>query len=199
MADDPSLVHRRTIELEVRVDGAELVATGTLRDLRPGAGNAERLHEMSLTLRVDPTTGMQVTGAEADMRRYPHAECPGAEPTVDRLVGLSVARGWNRAVQAELGGVRSCAHVTHLATVLGPALVQGIASAGARRRAAAKAAGQASSEDMAAMSFMADTCHMWAADGMIPQKIATGWAPNPDEYPTPSLVEITRRFGGAPG
>jgi hypothetical protein len=198
MADDPTLVHRRSIELEVRVDGDEFVATGTLRDHRPDAGLAERLHEMSLTLRVDPAKGMLVTEAEADMRRYPHAECPGAEPTADRLVGLSVARGWNRAVQGELGGSLSCAHLTHLATVLGPALVQGMASAGARRRREAPPTDGAPDEQgIASMAWMTGTCHMWADDGLIPQKIAAGWAPNPDEYPSPALVEIQRRAGSA--
>ena len=41
--------------------------------------------------------------------------------------------------------------------------------------------------------WLTNTCHIWAEDGVGPQKVATGWRPGIAEYPAPSLVEIRRR------
>ena len=62
-----------------------------------------------------------------------------------------------------------------------------------RRRDANPTESAPDEQTIASMAWMTGTCHMWADDGFIPQKIAAGWAPNPDEYPSPALVEIRRR------
>jgi len=43
------------------------------------------------------------------------------------------------------------------------------------------------------LGWLTNTCHIWAEDGVGPQKVATGWRPGIAEYPAPSLVEIRRR------
>jgi hypothetical protein len=44
-----------------------------------------------------------------------------------------------------------------------------------------------------ALGWLTNTCHIWAENGVGPQKVATGWRPGIAEYPAPSLVEIRRR------
>lgn len=45
------------------------------------------------------------------------------------------------------------------------------------------------------LSWLTNTCHLWAEDGIGLQKVASGWRPGKAEYPAPSLVEILRRMG----
>src|ERR1044072_10045219 len=77
---------------------------------------------------------MVIVHADADMRTFPHAECPLITPVFDGLTGMSVAAGYNRAIQERFRGVSGCTHLYELARVLGPAVVQAAISAGASRR-----------------------------------------------------------------
>jgi hypothetical protein len=43
------------------------------------------------------------------------------------------------------------------------------------------------------MTWLTNTCHLWAEGGIGLEKVAIGWRPGNDEYPAPSLVEIKRR------
>jgi hypothetical protein len=44
----------------------------------------------------------------------PYAQCPGVEQACDQLVGQALRDGWRAAVLSNLGGSRSCTHVTTL-------------------------------------------------------------------------------------
>ena len=78
------------------------------------------------------------------MHAFPHTECPTIETAFAGLVGLSVARGYTREVQARFGGPRGCTHLEHLARSLGPVVIQAVTS----RRALAVSRGEA--EDLLA-------------------------------------------------
>ena len=90
---------------------------------------------MALAVRVR-LADMVIVHADADMRTFPHAECPLITPVFDGLVGLSVAAGYNRAIQERFRGVSGCTHLYELARALGPAVVQAAISANAAARCA---------------------------------------------------------------
>lgn len=194
----PVPVHRRTIEIEaVELDGS-LEVTARLQDRRPwadGSTSPEVLHEMALRVTVR-MQDLVVTEASADMSSYPHAECAAIEPAFADLVGMSVARGYTRAVQDRFGGVRGCTHLEHLARALGPGIVQSVASVRARRRV--PGSGDAFGEGV---PWMRDTCHVWAAGGIGERKLAAGWRPGMGAYPAPPLddVGVEYRAGTADG
>jgi hypothetical protein len=190
-------VHRRTIDIDVFEDDDCFDVVARLRDERPWADGREKvrhLHDMTLTVSVR-RSDLTIVAAKADMRRFPHAECPGIEPKFEELVGLSVARGYTRAVQERFGRDLGCTHLEFLARAIGPAVVQAIPSAATRAVSEAAAREELSKVGTA---WLADTCHVWRTGGPGQRKIAAGWIPGRDEYPAPSAeaIELRRQAQG---
>jgi hypothetical protein len=182
---------RRTIER----DGYHVVI-GTLRDRRPWASGLvgpRDVHQMELGI-VVRCADLVIVDAAATMGHFPHPECSSIEGSFSELIGLSVARGYTRAVQDRFGRERGCSHLEFLARALGPVVIQAITAAGARRMEH----GEAEVLTGGGMEWLANTCHIWAEDGIGMQKLAAGWRPGQGEYPAPSLVEIRRRSEGRP-
>jgi hypothetical protein len=188
-AADP--VHVRTIEVVVLEDTDRFEVVGRLDDRRPWADGTQKpaaIHSMELRLKVDRAT-LTIVAADARMHDFPHAECPSITPAFKGLIGLSVARGYTRAVQERFGRQLGCSHLEFLARAMGPVVIQSIPSS-ASRLDDPGALGQS----VAGGSWLANTCHLWAEDGAGMAKLAAGWRPGMSEYPTPLLVEIRRRI-----
>src|ERR1044072_3068398 len=113
---------------------------------------------------------MVIVHADADMRTFPHAECPLITPVFDGLTGLSVAAGYNRAIQERFRGVSGCAHPHELARVLGPAVVQAAISANAGLRYAGE-----QSQGPRSTAGVLNSWHIWSPDGGGPRKLDAGW------------------------
>jgi hypothetical protein len=162
---------------------------GRLVHSRPWADGGEGLsgvatvHDMELTVSVR-TDDMTITEASAVMHTFPHTECPGIVGAFAGLVGLNVARGYTRQVQALFGGPRGCTHLEQLARSIGPVVIQAVTS----RRAMAVSRGEA--EDLVTGTgspWARDSCHIWAEGGIADQKMAVGWRPGTGPYPSPPL------------
>jgi len=136
---------------------------------------------------------MTITEASAVMRTFPHVECPAITESFGGLVGLSVTRGYTRAVQSRFGGPRGCTHLEQLARSLGPVVVQAVTSCRARAVALGR---QADLLSGSGSPWARDSCHIWAEDGVADQKLAAGWRPGVGPYPAPALV--TFRASGSP-
>jgi len=129
-------VHVRTIRVEAIESGpGEVEVRGTLLDERPrgqvrweGDDGARIIHDMTVTLRVH-YPDFVITEARAEMAAYPYTICPEALPPVEQLVGLSVARGFVRAVQERFGRERGCSHLTALILAMAPVVKQGAGAA----------------------------------------------------------------------
>jgi hypothetical protein len=189
-------LHRRTIEYEAFDAGESMVVVGRLHDSRPWAhdtGSITTVHDMELrvTVRIDD---MSITEASAEMRTFPHVECPGIVESFASLVGLSVSRGYTRQVQDRFGGPRGCTHLEQLARSLGPVVVQAVTS----RRALAVSRGE--SQDLLSGSgspWARNSCHVWAEGGVADRKLAAGWRPGVGPYPAPT-AETFEATGTAP-
>lgn len=170
---------------------------GRLRDERPwaaGTGQVEHVHDMVLEVAVR-RSDLTVTAARAEMRRFPHHECPQIEDAFSGLVGLSVARGYNRAVQERFGRSLGCTHLELLARLVGSAVVQAVPSSTLRRQGSEEAGSLLAG---AGATWLSDTCHVWRTSGPGPQKLAIGWRPGSTSYPAPPL-EVLRRMTEAGG
>jgi hypothetical protein len=75
----------------------------------------------------DPTTFV-ITEARAVMETHPHDLCRAVEPHYDKLVGLSIARGFSAKVRELFGGPRGCSHVTALLLAMAPVAIQSMFS-----------------------------------------------------------------------
>lgn len=192
MPEDP--VHRRTIELDVFEREGEFEVVGRLRDERPwadGVDHVRHLHDMTLRVTVR-RSDLVIVAARAEMARFPHAECPAIEAKFAELEGMSVARGYTRAVQERFGRSLGCAHLEFLARSIGPAVVQALTSSGSRARGSGD--GDRARPGVST-ALVADTCHVWRSGGPGQRKIAAGWLPGRGEYPAPSADEVERRAG----
>jgi len=183
--------HRRSIVMESFDDPRGHRISATLKDERPWAeSDAEVpvLHSMVLEVLVDPVS-LTIIDARAEMKNFPHAECQSIEPAFRQLIGLSVMRGYNKAVQNVLGRERSCTHLEFLARAIGPMTIQVMASS--HSRSGRNSVAESGSSTMSA--WLVNSCHLWAEGGIGASKLALAWRPGTTEYPTPSLVELRRR------
>ncbi len=181
--------HRRTIVIESFDTDDSYLLRASLTDERPWADGEELIrdvHAMTLDVTVDRRSFI-VTDANAEMTRTPHMECTAIEPAFRNLIGLSVTRGFNRAVQERLGRQRGCTHLEFLARAIGPAVIQTMASASSRR---AGAAGISRTVKEDSDSWLTNTCHLWAEGSIGATKIREGWRPGLDGYPARTLVEM---------
>jgi hypothetical protein len=194
-ADGSVPLHRRSIDYRAYGDGADLVVVGHLTDSRPWAEDGSAVatvHDMELRVRVR-TSDLTITGATAEMFTFPHTECPTIEAAFAGLVGLNVARGYTRAVQALFGGPRGCTHLEHLARSLGPAVIQSVTSRRALSVSQGESADLLSGAGGTGSPWARNSCHIWAEDGIADQKLAAGWRPGTGSYPSPALVTFLRR------
>ncbi len=189
----------RTIDMRVFERDGYHVVIGALHDQRPWASGRvgpRDVHHMELGI-VVRCADLVIVDAEATMGHFPHPECPSITDSFSDLIGLSVARGFTRAVQDRFGRERGCSHLEFVARALGPVVIQSLTAAGARRMENGDADGLA--EAGGGLQWLTNTCHIWSVDGIGMQKLAAEWKPGNGEYPAPSLVEIRRRQGSAPG
>jgi hypothetical protein len=177
-------VHRRSIVVDSFDRGEEFVVVATLRDERPWHDARAVLHDMELRLTVR-AADLTITAAEAQMRTFPHEECPLITPKFAELVGLSVTRGFTRALRERFAGVSGCQHLHELARVTGPAVFQASAARRSRIRA------ESGADDSGAMrGSLVGTCHIWSSGGAGEQKLALGWRPGNAAYPAPSVDQL---------
>ena len=118
-------VHKRQINCNgfVRDDGlydieAELTDHKTYAfpsDFRGTVTPDLPVHHMILRVTINKERVIQ--HAEAITITGPYAICPTANEVFHNLVGLQIGPGWQRKVQAAIGGRHGCTHITEL---LGP-------------------------------------------------------------------------------
>jgi hypothetical protein len=195
MAVDPAVVplHRRTLEFDVFDSGDSVRVAGRLKDLRPWAEDQGRMvvHDMELDLEVR-RSDLVILAAQATMHTFPHAECTDIENAFAGLVGVSIGRGYTKAVTDRFVGVLGCSHLEHLARSLGPAVIQAVAS-GYSKQYADGILSPPSSRPTGA-PWLKNTCHIWAEGGIGEQKVALGGFPSDrEEYPVPPLEVLVRR------
>jgi hypothetical protein len=192
---DAILLHRRAIDFEAFDEGEELLVIGRLRDSRPWAvDGATEVHDMELRVRVR-RSDMTISECTAVMHTFPHAECPGIVAAFAGLAGLSVTRGFTRAVQSLVSGPNGCTHLDQLARSIGPVVVQAVTSGRARELREGRADDLLSGTSNA--PWARNTCHVWAEDGVAEQKLAAGWRPGRGPYPAPPLEDILAGAGEA--
>lgn len=183
MSDTP--LHRRIIGVDSFEDGGTLRVVGRLRDERP-QHEVQVLHDMELRLRVD-LSDLRIVEAQAQMHAFPHQECPFIAPRFAGLKGLSITRGFTRALRELFAGVSGCQHLHELARVTGPAVFQANAALRARERTVSAQA----PDPETTLRALRGTCHIWAPGGPGPQKLELGWRPGTAGYPVPLVEQLT--------
>ncbi|WP_445681023.1 DUF2889 domain-containing protein [Radicibacter daui] len=129
----------------------------------------EPLHEMWMRLTID--SDYLIHGVEAATDHSPFHICPAVVPHFQRLVGLSIARGFKRAVRERLGGVEGCTHLVELLGPLATTAFQTLAPMLARERSksSGQKGGPPGSGDTGRPPLLG-TCHAFAASSPVVER-----------------------------
>ncbi|MFQ5761687.1 MAG: DUF2889 domain-containing protein [Candidatus Bathyarchaeia archaeon] len=167
------LLHTRHIQIDVySKDENTLLLKGHLVDRRhrqmdPQGKLAEvnrTIHDMNLTLTVK-LPEQEITSVEATMDAVPYAgaeetrdeSCRDILPTLKKLNGLAIQKGFTAKVREIIGDIKGCAHMTTLVLTTAPVAVQGI---GALTRI--KDFSRPSS-----LKRLLNTCYIWREQGAL--------------------------------
>ena len=106
-----------------------LLIRGAVRDQKPPGlyvdidPNPLTIHHMQIDLEIAFPT-LEIVGATVGIEVHPHTSCTNIEPHYDKLVGLSIARGFTHKVRELFGGPRGCTHTTALLQAMAPVAIQ---------------------------------------------------------------------------
>ncbi len=171
--DDLDLLHTRNYETRVyQLSDDELMVRAAVSDQKPPGlyvGDDPQpleMHQMRLELRVS-LPDLTITPTRVLFETHPHSSCPMIADDYEKLVGLSIARGFNHKIRDLFGGPKGCTHTNALLQAMAPAVVQSTWSVSVRRSRAGKQLlgvdNQAERDKRIAANT--NTCHIWSEDG----------------------------------
>ncbi len=106
-----------------------VVIRGAVRDQKPpglyfpGDSAPLTVHHMQVDMEVLYPT-MEIVRAGVAFDTHPNDVCPSIIGHYDKLVGLSIARGFTHKVRELFGGPRGCTHTTMLLQAMAPIAIQ---------------------------------------------------------------------------
>lgn len=193
--DELTLLHTRSYDCKAYRDGGHLVVVGAVQDVKPPGMYVSddpdplEIHHMVVMLRV-ATADLTIVDAQVEFRSYPNQTCPSITEHYGELVGLSIARGFNRKVRELFGGPRACTHTTALLQAMAPVAIQAMWSVRMddRRMAGGNMFDPGDTGDGSPhWELNLNTCHVWAEGSELIERARSGETP---EVP----IWIQRRF-----
>ncbi len=173
-----------------------LLIRGAVRDQKPPGLYIDidpepmTIHHMQIDLEIAFPT-LEIVGATVGIETHPSASCPSIEGHYDKLVGLSIARGFTHKVRELFGGPRGCTHTTALLQAMAPVAIQCMWSmrASQAKRGGTAPAPSPEQREMA-WRFNLNTCHVWAEDGEQVQRLQAGGEFEPPIWAQERMVEL---------
>lgn len=199
--DDLEILHTRNYEVRVYVrDDEHVLVRGAISDRKPPGLYVEddpdelEIHQMQVELEVR-LADMEIVAAKIGFETHPAESCPSIATHYEKLVGLSIARGFTHKVRELFGGPRGCTHTTALLQAMAPAVVQSTWSAALRR---ARIHGPAPDVDPTEarrrrMAGNLNTCHVWDENGPQVAAMNAGEVGGPPLPVTERLVHLGRK------
>jgi hypothetical protein len=111
------------------------------------------------------------------MEVHPHLACTSILDHYDKLVGLSISRGFISTVRELFGGPRGCTHITALLMAMAPVVVQSLWTVRVASDQVATPRLMTEEERRAAAAVNIGSCHVWAEDGELAATVAVGGQP----------------------
>ncbi len=133
------------------------------------------IHQMVVDLFLDVAT-LTIREVAVVMEVTPHLACTRIESKYDLLVGLSIGRGFARAVTERFAGVEGCTHIGALLRAMAPVAIQSMW--GMRMVDPGVSVFDGGGDDETArreaMAFNLDSCHVWDERGELAQATLRG-------------------------
>lgn len=204
MADGELIpIHTRNYNVDAFKKGDDQVLLrGMVHDTKPPGlyivGDSEPLTIHKMIVEVEVTfPQLVITRAEVVFDGFPNESCPGITTHYEKLVGLSIARGFTHKVRELFGGPRGCTHVTALLQAMAPVAVQcgwSMRVLSARAAIAAGAANPTMEPEAAQRVFNQNlnTCHVWDENGAHVELVRKGGMPRPPINIRTRLAELGR-------
>ncbi len=183
---DLPLLHDRVYSVRsYKQSDAELRIRGQIQDQKPpGLYFADdpkplTVHHMVLDLVVS-FPSMTITEAEVVMETHPHSQCPQITAHYEKLVGLSIARGFTHRIRELFGGPRGCTHTTALLQAMAPVAIQSVWSMYSGQDDEGTPvppplpSNPTDEQLRERFAFNLNTCHVWAEDGAYMDEIRQG-------------------------
>ncbi len=194
------LIHSRDYEIKVyRVSSRELLARGAVSDRKPpglyipGDPDELEIHQMQLELRI-AMPSLEITHAQVLFESHPHVKCPMIAADYEKLIGLSIARGFTRKTRDLFGGPNGCTHTNALLQAMAPAIVQSTWSVSIeqQREEGQRYPTMTPEQREARIRGNLNTCHLWAEDGEHVRSYREG---TNTDYPLIPVKERLRALG----
>jgi len=196
------VLHDREYRVQAyRMRDDQLLIRGAVRDQKPpglyiaGDPDALTIHHMQLDLEVSFPM-LEIVGASVEFVTHPNLECTHIASHYEKLVGLSIARGFTHRVRELFGGPRACTHTTALLQAMAPVAMQcmwSMQASLARRSVIPAMPGEMdqSSRDMLWRRNL-NTCHVWAEDTDLVRRIKEGAAMGTPLFAEERMVKLGR-------
>lgn len=190
-------IHQRSYDCEAFDEGdGRMRVRGRLVDNKPtGLGLADGqplvIHDMVLDLIVS-VPDFTIVEVEATMNVRPYGLCTDILDDYQKLVGLSITRGYARKVRELFGGPGGCSHIGALLQALGPVAIQASWSlVDLHQDPAARLESDDDPEARAQrLKMNANTCHVWAEGGPQLTAVEIGGEPLRPEWEVQRLRDL---------
>lgn len=170
---DLDLIHTRDYETRIyQISDEELLVRAAVSDRKPPGlyvtddPEALEIHQMQLEMRV-LLPSLEIASARVLFETHPHSNCPMIAADYEKLVGLSIARGFTRKIRDLFGGPNGCTHTNALLQAMAPAVVQATWSINVRNtRRSGRSREEITPEERERLALgNQNTCHLWAEGG----------------------------------
>lgn len=121
----------------------------------------EALHHMQLRVTLNSTR--HIVALTSAMPSTPYKGCDEVNINFQRLVGLSIGRGFRKELLERLGGAEGCTHVLGLLTAMSAAAVQSFTSS----FYAPRKLNRAPPKRVFNLETMVDSCYSYRAEGPL--------------------------------
>ena len=206
LAEDPDLevLHDREYRVRAFRKGPNILIRGAVRDQKPPHlyfeedPNPLTVHHMQIDLEVG-FPELEIVAAHVHFETHPNRSCPTITEHYEKLIGLSIARGFTHKVRELFGGPRGCTHTTALLQAMAPVAVQcfwSITASEAKKRVRSAenvnfvARVMTPEEREAQWKMNLNTCHVWAEDGDMVRTVRAGVMPEPMLFALKRMDEL---------
>ena len=178
------VLHDREYRVRAFRKDPNILIRGAVRDQKPpnlyfpNDPDPLTIHHMQVDMEVS-FPALEIVAANVHFEMHPNDTCPVITTHYEKLVGLSIARGFTHRVRELFGGPRGCTHTTALLQAMAPVAVQCFWSmtASDQRRSGTGGFGPAAGASRADTWRMnLNTCHIWAEDGEMVAAVEAGTA-----------------------
>jgi hypothetical protein len=173
MSGEP--IHRRLLDLRTFPAGDDkVIVEGSLRDERFRAiyelSGKKRdkgvIHDLVIRLLVGGLP-LRIQDAEAEMSQVPRELCRTTQESIRKIIGLEIRSGFGERVHKMIGGVRGCAHLTHLVIVLVQEALHGYWT----HKMGKHGPPPGSVEKVDILAYLVNSCSLWRKNGPFVKEI----------------------------